>query len=71
MNGIARARGDEHATSTLTARGRSQDRAKVAGLQEHEVRYEADKTGKSKEAVKVGVKDAGNSRKSVEKRLKD
>lgn len=59
------------ATSTHTARGRSQDRAKVAGQQEHEVRYEAGKTGKSKDAVKAAVKDAGNSRKAVEKRLKD
>jgi len=59
------------ATSTHTTRGRSQDRAKVAGLQEHEVRYEANKTGKSKEEVKAAVRDAGNSRKAVEKRLKD
>lgn len=58
------------ATTTPTARGRAQDRAKVAGGQDHEVRYEADKTGKSKDAVKAAVKSAGNSRKAVEKALK-
>ena len=46
-----------------------QDRAKVAGQQDHEVRYEADKTGKSKDAVKSAVKSAGNSRDAVEKKL--
>jgi hypothetical protein len=46
-----------------------QDRAKVAGKQDHEVRYEANKTGKSKEAVKEAAKDVGNSRKKVEKKL--
>ncbi|KQT48514.1 hypothetical protein ASG47_09220 [Devosia sp. Leaf420] len=58
------------ANTTQTSRGRSQDRAKVAGNQDHEVRYEADKTGKSKGAVKSAVKSAGNSRKAVEKELK-
>lgn len=52
-----------------TSRGRAQDRAKVAGGQDHEVRYEADKTGASKEQVKDAVKSAGNSRKAVEKKL--
>ena len=56
--------------SEHTARGRDQDRAKVAGGQEHEVRYEAEKTGKSKDAVKEAVKQAGNSRKAVEQQLK-
>ena len=46
-----------------------QDRAKVAGQQEHEVRYEADKTGKSKDDVKSAVKSAGNGREAVEKKL--
>lgn len=46
-----------------------QDRAKVAGGQDHEVRYEAGKTGASKAEVKQAVKDAGNSRAAVEKRL--
>ena len=52
-----------------TSRGRGQDRAKVAGGQDHEVRYEADKTGKSKGQVKDAVKSAGNSRDAVEKKL--
>ena len=53
-----------------TTRGRTQDRAKVAGGQPHEVRYESDKTGASKEEVKKAVKDVGNSRKKVEGELK-
>lgn len=46
-----------------------QDRAKVAGGQDHEVKYEADKTGASKAEVKDAVKSAGNSRAAVEKKL--
>lgn len=52
-----------------TARGRAQDRAKVAGGQKHEVSYETKKTGKSPLAVKRAVKKVGNARKKVEKRL--
>ena len=52
-----------------TTRGRAQDRAKVAGGQDHEVRYEAGKTGASKDEVKAAVKDVGNSRKKVEQKL--
>jgi hypothetical protein len=52
-----------------TGRGRKQDRARVAGGQDYEVRYEAKKTGKSKAAVKKAVKKVGNSRKTVERRL--
>jgi len=52
-----------------TSRGRAQDRAKVAAGQNHEVRYEADKTGSSKSEVKDAVKSAGNSREAVEKKL--
>jgi hypothetical protein len=52
-----------------TARGQKQDRARVAGGQRYEVRYEAKKTGRSKAAVKKAVKKVGNSRKQVEKRL--
>ena len=55
--------------NTGTSRGRAQDRAKVAGGQDHEVRYEAGKTGASKAEVKAAVKDAGNSRKKVEAEL--
>jgi hypothetical protein len=53
-----------------TTRGRAQDRAKVAGGQEHEVRYEAKKEGVSKGEVKGAVKKVGNSRKKVEADLK-
>lgn len=49
--------------------GRSQDRAKVAGNQKHEVSYESKKTGASPTQVKEAVKDVGNSRKAVEKEL--
>lgn len=57
------------AKKAKTARGRMQDRARVAGKQDHEVRYESNKTGKSATAVKKAVKKVGNVRKSVEKRL--
>ena len=53
-----------------TARGRTQDRAKVAGGQNYEVEYEAKKTGRSAASVKKAVKKVGNARKKVEKRLK-
>jgi hypothetical protein len=52
-----------------TARGRAQDRAKIAGGQKYEVSYEAKKTGRSAPAVKKAVKKVGNMRKKVEKRL--
>ncbi len=54
---------------TRTTRSRKQDRARVAGGQDYEVRYESSKTGKSAGAVKKAVKKVGNSRKRVEKRL--
>lgn len=57
------------AKKAKTNRGRKQDRARVAGGQEYEVRYEAKKTGRSKTAVKRAVKKAGPSRKRVERRL--
>ena len=38
-----------------TGRGRKQDRARVAGGQDYEVRYESKKTGKSRGAVKKAV----------------
>jgi hypothetical protein len=52
-----------------TSRGRKQDRARVAGGQDYEVRYEGKKTRKSASAVKRAVKKVGNSRKRVERRL--
>ena len=57
------------AKKTKTARGRKQDRARVAGGQDYEVRYEAKKTGRSATSVKKAVKKVGNARKRVEKRL--
>jgi len=52
-----------------TARGRKQDRARVAGGQKYEVSYEAKKTRKLAGAVKKAVKKVGNSRKKVESAL--
>jgi len=46
---------------TQSSRGRKQDRARVAGGQDYEVRYQAN--------VKKAVKKVGNSRKRVERRL--
>ena len=57
-------------SKSTTARGRAQDRSKVAGGQKHEVAYEAKKTGASAADVKSAVKSAGNSRKKVEKALR-
>jgi hypothetical protein len=57
------------AATKKAARGRKQDRAKVAGGQKYEVGYEAKKTGRSASAVKKAVKKVGNSRKKVENRL--
>lgn len=58
------------AKKAKSARGRKQDRARVAGKQDYEVRYESKKTGKSASAVKKAVKKVGSSRKRVEKTLK-
>lgn len=52
-----------------TPRGRSQDRAKVAAGQDYEVQYEKDKMDVSAKEVKEAVKEGGNSRKKVEKKL--
>lgn len=49
------------AKKSKTARGRKQDRARVAGGQDYEVQYEAKKTGKSAPAVKKAVKKVGNA----------
>jgi hypothetical protein len=56
--------------SKETTRGRSQDRSKVAGGQDYEVKYEAGKTGASQDEVRTAVKKAGNSRGKVEKELR-
>lgn len=55
--------------SKTTARGRKQDRARVAGGQDYEVRYEAKKKHRSKAAVKKAVKKVGTSRKRVDQAL--
>ena len=52
-----------------TARGRKQDRARVAGKQDYEVSYEAKKTGSSPAEVRSAVNQAGNSRAKVETKL--
>jgi hypothetical protein len=52
----------------MTARGRKQDRARLAGGQDYEVRYESKKTGRSASAVKKAVKKVGNAQKRVERR---
>jgi hypothetical protein len=52
-----------------TARGRNQDRARVAGGQDYEVGYAAKKSGKSASAVKKAVKKVGTRRTKVEKTL--
>ncbi|MBR0698202.1 DUF3606 domain-containing protein [Bradyrhizobium lablabi] len=51
------------------ARGRKQDRARVAAGKDYEVHYEAGKTRKSAASVKSALKKVGNSRKRLEKRL--
>ncbi|ANK91527.1 MULTISPECIES: DUF3606 domain-containing protein [unclassified Rhizobium] len=52
-----------------TNKGRAQDRARVAGGQDHEVKYEAKKEGVSRREVKDAVKEVGTSRKKVEAKL--
>lgn len=57
------------AKAKRTARGRKQDRARVAGGQKYEVAYEAQKTECSASAVKKAVKKVGTGRKKVELKL--
>jgi hypothetical protein len=57
------------ASTAKTARGRKQDRARVASGQDYEVSYQAKKSGRSASAVKRAVKKVGNSRKEVERKL--
>ena len=54
------------AKTKQSSRSRKQDRARVAGGQDYEVRYESKKTGQSKSRVKRAVKKVGNSRRRVE-----
>jgi hypothetical protein len=55
--------------SEQSRRGRSQDRAKVAGGQRHETSYEVKKTGAGPAEVRTAVKQVGNSRTKVEGKL--
>jgi uncharacterized protein DUF3606 len=52
-----------------TARGRKQDRARVARAQDYEIGYESKKTGKSRSVVKAVAKKVGSIRKKIEKAL--
>ena len=58
------------AKAKKSARGRTQDRARVAGGQDYEVRYAAKKTRKSAASVRKAVKKVGSNRKRVVKALK-
>jgi len=51
-------------------RGRSQDRSRVAAMEDYEVKYLAQKHGVTQTAVKAAVKKVGNSRSKVEAELK-
>ncbi|MEO5999968.1 MAG: DUF3606 domain-containing protein [Chitinophagaceae bacterium] len=53
-----------------SSKGRSQDRRKIAGGQDHEVNYEKNKLNTSSDAVKASVKKVGNERKNVEADIK-
>ena len=57
-------------TKAKSARGRAQDRARVAGGQKYEVSYEAKKTKKTAATVRKAVKKVGNSRKKVNRALR-
>lgn len=47
------------------------DRSRVAGSQEYEVRYIAEKMGVSEEAVREAIQKVGNIREKVEAYLTD
>ena len=77
--GIPAAKGDRMATAkkttatktpTKTTRGRNQDRALVASMEDYEVKYLAQKHGVTQKAVKDAVTKVGNSRTKVERELK-
>lgn len=58
------------ARSTQTTRGRNQDRALVATMEDYEVKYLATKHSVTQKAVKDAVAKVGHSRDKVEKELK-
>jgi hypothetical protein len=57
------------AKKAKSGRGRKQDRVRVAGGQDYEVRYTAKKKRTTPKAVKRTVKKVGSSRKKVERAL--
>ena len=56
--------------ATKTTKGRTQDRARVASMEDYEVKYLAQKHGVTQTAVQNAVKAVGNSRSKVEAELK-
>jgi hypothetical protein len=59
------AKAAKKSSAASSTRGRAQDRAKVAGGQDYEVAYEAEKAGSTAGAVKKAIKKVGNSREKV------
>ena len=57
-------------TASQTTRGRNQDRALVATMEDYEVKYLATKHSVTQRAVKDAVAKVGHSRDKVEKELK-
>lgn len=53
----------------LNMRG-GQDRSRIAGGEDYEVRYMAEKLGVSEQEVKRAIEKVGNSREKVEEYLK-
>ena len=57
-------------TTPKTTRGRNQDSALVASMEDYEVKYLAQKHSVTQKAVKAAVEKVGNSRTKVERELK-
>ncbi len=57
-------------TATKPSRGRNQERALVASMEDYEVKYLAQKDSLTQKAVKAAVDKVGNSRTKVERELK-
>lgn len=62
-------RNDMSRTKKTTTRGRKQDRERVAGKQEHEVKHVARKTKKPGSTVRKVIAEVGNMRKRVIEKL--
>jgi hypothetical protein len=56
--------------ATKTTKGRTQDRARVASMEDYEVKYLAQKHGATQKAVKEAVQKVGASRAKVKAQLK-